>query len=82
MSFINQYSFLLIGLASLLALAYFLFRNGIRAQDVIAFGALITGLTIAYVFLNPGASSIGEIEEVRDQIGAGTPVLLEMQSPY
>jgi hypothetical protein len=82
MSFINQYSFLLIGFASLLFLGYFLFRNGIRAQDVIALAALVIGLTVAFFFLSPGESSSVEIQEVRDQIGGGTPVLLEMQSPY
>jgi hypothetical protein len=82
MSFINQYSFLLIGLASLIILSYFLFRDGIHAQDVIALAALVIGLTVAFFFLNPGASSSGESQEVGDQIGGGTPVLLEMQSPY
>lgn len=82
MSFINQYSFLLVGLASVLALAFFLLRRGMRSQDLIALGALIVGLSLAFYFLQPGKSSNEDIQGINDQIGGGTPVLLEMQSPY
>ena len=63
-------------------LAIWLFRDGITLNDLLAFGALALGLGIAYFFFNPGESSETDPEVVMEQIGAGTPVLLEFQSPF
>jgi hypothetical protein len=80
--FINHHSFSLFAGASLLLLAVFLFRDGFRASDLVALGALILGLVIAYGFLQPGPSTLSGVAEVEAKIGAGQPVLLEFQSPY
>jgi hypothetical protein len=82
MSFINQYSFLVIaGLAAAL-LGYFLFRNGVDRSSLITFGSLILGLLLAYFLLRPGSSPALSVSEILSKIGSGKPVLLEFQSEY
>jgi hypothetical protein len=80
--FINQHSFSLFAGASLLLLAAYLFRDGIQSSDIIAFGALILGLVIAFGLLQPGPSTLSAVAEVEAKIGAGKPVLIEFQSLY
>ena len=80
--FANQYSFALGGGMSLAVLAIWLFRDGITLNDLLAFGALACGLRIAYFFFKPGESSENSSAAVLEEIGAGTPVLLEFQSPF
>ena len=63
-------------------LAIWLFRDGITLNDLLAFGALSLGLGMAYFFFNPGESTETSSEVVLEEIGAGTPVLLEFQSPF
>ncbi|OGO67439.1 MAG: hypothetical protein A2Z37_02710 [Chloroflexi bacterium RBG_19FT_COMBO_62_14] len=80
--FFNQHSFTLFAATSIVVLAIVLFRDGIEAGDLFALGALSVGLLVAYIFLQPGPSSLSEVEHVEAQIGNGRPVLLEFQSPY
>ncbi len=80
--FINHHSFSLFAAASLLVLAIYLFRDGVEAGDLVALGALILGLAIAYWFLRPGPSTLSQVDEIETKIGKGQPVLLEFQSPY
>lgn len=82
MSFINQHSFALLSAVVLLALAVFLFRDGVQGSDLVALGALVLGLGLAFWLLSPGPSTLRETETVQAQIGAGVPVLLEFQSVY
>lgn len=79
---INQHSFLLVTIVALLVLGGVLLRDGVRANDGLALGALAGGLILAYVLLRPGPSTHSEVDEVHRLIGAGRPVLLEFQSPY
>jgi len=80
--FVNQYSFTLGAAASLAVLAIWLFRDGITLNDLLAFGALALGLGMAYIFFKPGESSENSPSAVLEEIGAGSPVLLEFQSPF
>lgn len=80
--FLNQYSFTLGAAISLLVLAIWLFRDGVTLNDLLAFGALALGLGLAYIFFKPGESSANSPSAVLEEIGAGTPVLLEFQSPF
>jgi NO-binding membrane sensor protein with MHYT domain len=80
--FLNQHSFSVGAAFALAILALWLFRDGITLNDLLAFGALGLGLGIAYFFFNPGESTDTDPEAVVEQIGAGTPVLLEFQSPF
>lgn len=77
---INQNSFLITAAAATVILAAVLFRDGIRTSDLIALGALAAGLALAYFLLRPGPAATSESAQA--EIGRGTPVLLEFQSPY
>jgi hypothetical protein len=79
---LNQYSFLLIAGLGLVALAFALLRDGVKGSDLIALASLAIGFTAAFALLRPRASTVAGVETVLEQIGAGTPVLLEFQSPY
>lgn len=82
MSLINQYSFLLTSLVAIGLLAFFLLRDGARSSDWIALASLALGLSLAYGLFRPGDSTAAPAADVLGQIGAGQPVLLELQSPY
>ena len=82
MQIINQYSFLLAAVFGLVVLAFFLLRDGVKGSDLIALAALVLGFTAAFALLRPQASAVGSPEDVLAKIGSGTPVLLELQSPY
>jgi hypothetical protein len=79
-SWVNQHSFLLAGAAAMVLLAAALLRDGYRPGDSLALGALTLGLALAYFLLRPGGASLAE--DARQEIGRGTPVLIEFQSPY
>jgi hypothetical protein len=82
MNFINQYSFLIVAIAAIILLIFFLFRKGFEGGNLTLIGALILGLVLAFLILRPGVSSTQEAEEVLAQIGSGQPVLLQFQSNY
>lgn len=82
MAFVNQHSFTLAAAGAFLVLALVSLRRGLKGGDLAALGALLIGLAAAYRLLQPGPSSLASAQEVRTQIGAGTPVLLEFQSAY
>lgn len=82
MVFLNQYSFLIVAVLSMIALALYLLRDGMQSNDITALLALLIGFGLAFVLLSPGDSPLEGIEQVRSTIGSGTPVLLEYQSPY
>lgn len=63
-------------------LGIFLFRDGFQLADLIPLGALGLGFGLIYMLLKPRPSTHTAIDEVRAAIGAGTPVLLEYQSPF
>jgi non-homologous end joining protein Ku len=79
---LNQFSFLLAAGLGLAVLAYALLRDGVKGSDLIALASLALGFTAAFALLRPRASTVGEAEAALRQIGQGTPVLLEFQSPY
>jgi hypothetical protein len=79
---VNQYSFLLVAAFGLASLAFILLRDGVKGSDLVALASLAVGLTAAFALLRPRASAAADAEAVLAQIGAGTPVMLELQSPY
>lgn len=82
-SIFNQYSLLWIVVVILIAVGFFLFRKNRRIPEIIAFLVICAGLVIAWLFIRPVQTPLSETAaEVRAQIGAGKPVLLEFQSPY
>jgi uncharacterized membrane protein len=82
MEFINQYSFTIIAGILIVIFSALIFRRGIGQTQVTALLALFLGFLLAYWFFNPGEGSSGGAKRAQAAIGAGTPVLLEFQSPY
>ena len=82
MSFINQNSYSIVAVGSVILLAFFLFRKGFDGRNLILVAALILGLVVSFLLLQPGLSTTQDTEEVLTLIGSGQPVLLEFQSNY
>ncbi|TFH38139.1 MAG: hypothetical protein E4G99_00355 [Anaerolineales bacterium] len=82
MQFVNQYSFTILAGLILILFTVVSFRRGVGQRPMTALVALALGFLLAYGFFNPGEGSIGGVQRARTAIGSGTPVLLELQSPY
>jgi membrane protein implicated in regulation of membrane protease activity len=82
MKFINQYSFIIVAVVALVVLGVFILRGGLKLQNLLALGALILGIVLAYRFLNPGSGSSDQSERILAEIQSDSSVLLEFQSPY
>ncbi len=82
MSFLNQYSYLIIAIAGVALLGFFLFRKNPDRNNFISIGALILGLLLALFLLRPKSGSSQSVEEVLNQIGVGQPILIQFQSDY
>ena len=81
--FLNQYSFLILAVLLSVAAGSFLLRNNPTWRDILAFGVIIAALVASWVVLHPVQTPLMEdAKKVQSLIGAGTPVLLEFQSPY
>ncbi len=82
MSLINHYSTLW-GLGILFALAaYFLTRGKRSAKKQITLALIGIALVGIWFAIRPQSGSNESASTLRAQIGQGTPVLLELQSPY
>ncbi len=83
MSILNQYSFLWLAVAVTLIATLVFLRKKPRLPDFLAVGVILLALLTAWMILRPRHTILsGEAAEVQAQIGQGTPVLLEFQSPY
>ena len=82
MNFINQYSALLFGLGLLTLVAVLLLRRGLKPARVIVLVLVGLGLLVGWYVLRPQQTPHAQLSELQAPIGAGTPVLLELQSPY
>jgi cell division protein FtsW (lipid II flippase) len=82
MSFINQYSFLIVSGVAVILLGIYLYRKRVDRSSFITFGALILGLLLAFFLLHPASSPSQEVDGILDRIGTGQPVLLQFQSDY
>jgi hypothetical protein len=71
-----------VAVAALLILGLFTLRSGLKLQNLLALGALILGIVLAYRFLNPGSGSSDQSERILAEIQSDSSVLLEFQSPY
>lgn len=82
MSFINQYSLALTALLVLAICAVFLLRDGYQRRDGFVLAGLALLLGALWWGIRPQATPITDPDKLQAQIGTGTPVLLEFQSPY
>ncbi|CAG0956114.1 hypothetical protein ANRL2_00482 [Anaerolineae bacterium] len=79
----NQYSFLTVAVGLALVAGFILLTNKPRWNDYLAFGVIVAALFTAWGILHPRQTPLmDDAKKVRAMIGAGTPVLLEFQSPY
>ncbi len=79
----NHYSFVWIALGLTIVAGLVLLTNKPRLRDFVSFGVIVAGLLVAWLVLHPQQSALpGDAKAVQAQIGAGTAVLLEFQSPY
>ncbi len=80
---LRQYSFVAIALGLIIAAGFILLTNKPKWSDYLAFGVIVGGLFTAWVILHPRQTPLmDDARKVQAMIGAGTPVLLEFQSPY
>ncbi len=81
--FFNHYSFLIVSVGLALIAGLILLTNKPKWNDYLAFGVIISGLIVAWIILHPRQTPLmDDAKQVTQIIGAGTPVLLEFQSPY
>lgn len=81
--FINYYSFLLVTIGIMAVAALILLTNKPKTNDFISFGVISLIAIMAWVVLHPRQTPLmDDAKVVQQMIGAGTPVLLEFQSPY
>jgi len=79
----RYYSFILIALGLVIAAGFILLTNKPKWNDYLAFGVIVTGLITAWAILHPRQTPLmDDAKKVQAMIGAGTPVLLEFQSPF
>ncbi len=79
----NHYSFLWIALGLTIVAGLVLLTNKPRISDFVSFGVIVAGLVVAWLILHPQQTPLmNDARSVQAMIGAGTPVLLEFQSPY
>ena len=81
--FINQYSFLIVTLGLILVAGLVLLTNRPRVREYISFSLITLAAVLTLIILHPRQTPLMEdAQMVQQYIGAGTPVLLEFQSPY
>ncbi len=79
----NHYSFLWIAAGLTIVAGLVLLTNRPRLRDFLSFGVIVAGLGVAWLILHPHQTLLmNDARSVQTMIGAGTPVLLEFQSPY
>jgi drug/metabolite transporter (DMT)-like permease len=83
MKIFNQYSAIwMVGLL-VVVFGFVLLRRRSKWPRWLAFAIVVLGLVGAWVLLRPQQTTGGlTAAQVQVEIGAGTPVLLELQSPY
>lgn len=81
--FFNHYSLLIVSLGLAVAAGLILLTNKPKLNDYLAFGVIVSGLIVAWIVIHPRQTPLmDDAKMVQQAIGAGTPVLLEFQSPY
>ncbi len=79
----NHYSFLWIALGLTIVAGLVLLTNKPKLRDFISFAVIVAGLLVSWLILHPHQTTLmKDARAVQAMIGAGTPVLLEFQSPY
>ena len=81
--FFNHYSFLIISIGLVIVAGLILLTNKPKWNDYLAFGVIISAVIITWIVIHPRETPLmNDAKKVQQIIGAGTPILLEFQSPY
>lgn len=82
-TFINYYSFLLVTLGIIGVAGMILLTHKPKTNDYISFATISFIAIMSWVILHPRQTPLmDDSKTVLNMIGAGTPVLLEFQSPF
>ncbi len=79
---INHYSVLFAAALILGLTAYGLLRDGFTPRDGIILALVAAGLILTWWYIRPAAGEKSAQARLNAHLGRGTPVLLELQSPY
>ncbi|MBM3122710.1 MAG: hypothetical protein FJZ97_11100 [Chloroflexi bacterium] len=82
MSTLNQYSFLWVAIGGAGVVALVLTLRRAPARQWLALAGVVLGLAAAYAVVRPTPGASNAEAELQASIGSGTPVLIELQSPY
>lgn len=82
MSIINQYSFLWLAALGLGLLALVLTLRRLPARYWVALAAAGIGVAAAYAALRPTPGVASPSAQLESALATGSPVLVELQSPY
>lgn len=83
MKIINPYSFIILAGGIIAILIFFVVSRGLQTTGaLLALLAGILGLIASFLLLSPRGSAVKDAGQITTAIGAGSPVLLEFQSPY
>jgi hypothetical protein len=83
MAIFNQYSAVWIAAFLAIISGVILLRRKPKWPQFLAFGSVVLALVVAWIFLHPRQTAqVIDAAQVQASIGQGTPVLLEIQSPY
>jgi uncharacterized protein (DUF58 family) len=83
MQIFNQYSAVWIAAFLVAIVGVILLRRNPNWLQFLAFGVFVFGLVVAWIFLRPQQTTqVRSVAQIQASIGQGTPVLLEVQSPY
>ncbi|NDJ63022.1 MAG: hypothetical protein GYB67_18020, partial [Chloroflexi bacterium] len=83
MSFVNQYSYLLLSVFALIVVAVVLIRRQTRRSALlIALGGIALLLTASFFALRPGFSDVTTVAAADALISNGSPTLIEFYSNY
>ncbi len=81
--FFREYSFPIVAVVLVAAVGFMLLANKPKLNDYLAFAVIVIGLITSWVILHPRQTPLmDDAKQVQALIGAGTPVLLEFQSPF
>lgn len=81
MQFLNHYSFLLLAGASIFGLLIYTTQRGLTKQDLMAFGALLIGFSLALWIFQPIQPDNPSIDTI-NLANPDKPVLVQFHSPY
>ncbi len=82
MRMLNQYSFALIGVVIFIVAVFLILRHADNPWRILLVFLVAVVLVVSWYLLRPQQGTKASRDEILNQIGQGTPVLIEVQSQY